>query len=599
MVDIMRKFTCFFLILLLILAFSACTAAGGETESATGVATDTETETEPPTLTFSENGACEFYIVYPEEFDASIKDIAASLREEIARYTGAKLKLVSDRLSDKPSGDYGVEHTYEILLGTAGREASQRITSTMRSRDYAVSFEGTKILLAGLNPDAVEKACRRFVDDVLVKQGRYDKGHATVVMTEKDHYFYTYSKYSVDSCTILGADLGEYTIVYGDGDLYSAERYARLFRYEMSRSAGYELTLDDDRVGDGNGAREIVFGTTAHGGEDVTEAHGFSVRATGTKLYVAAECMEGYAALYEYLTQTLFLGDVNIAEGFRHTGAATTDAAARAGEYRVIFNNVHGAHVDEYPIAARNGMQAELHAEYAPDVIGLQENSADVASYLAEMKRLGYTAVLTKPTNSNGQDYTALLYRADRLTLVDCGYYLYNDGAGDKSKSISWGVFCHEASGDTFAVCSTHFYWTSDAMGKAARVKDAEQLAKMVSTLAAQYGCPVIAGGDLNCTLGSEPLEILAAAGLEHLQKISPETANITTRHSYSPYDATLRLYLEKPTLTKPYSDAIDHALLYNRSTLTPKAFRVLTNDYTLLSSDHCPILVDFDIADR
>ena len=47
---------------------------------------------------------------------------------------------------------------------------------------------------------------------------------------------------------------------------------------------------------------------------------------------------------------------------------------------------------------------------------------------------------------------------------------------------------------------------------------------------------------------------------------------------------------------TKAYSSAIDHALLYNKSTLTPKMFRVLLHDYTLLSSDHCPVMVDFDI---
>ena len=36
--------------------------------------------------------------------------------------------------------------------------------------------------------------------------------------------------------------------------------------------------------------------------------------------------------------------------------------------------------------------------------------------------------------------------------------------------------------------------------------------------------------------------------------------------------------------------------LVYNKSTMTPKMFRVLLHDYSLLSTDHCPVMVDFDI---
>jgi exonuclease III len=69
-----------------------------------------------------------------------------------------------------------------------------------------------------------------------------------------------------------------------------------------------------------------------------------------------------------------------------------------------------------------------------------------------------------------------------------------------------------------------------------------------------------------------------------------------TTHHSYSAYDETLRLYLTPVIPTNPYSKAIDHALLYNQSTLAAKKFRVILDDYSFLSSDHCPVMVDFDI---
>lgn len=600
-----RLFTLLICILTFALLFSSCDGDEVPVESTENETTAIVEETEPipQTLKFSEAGKCEFYIVYPYNFDNEIKDVALNLRKQIAKYTGVELKLTSDEILSRPVGDTGVEHQYEILLGVADREASKKATEGMRTRDYAVTFEGDKIILAGTTISSVEKAVERFINDVLLKQGRDNMGSATIELTEANKFFYTYGKYTIGTCNILGADLSEYRIVYSKTDIYSAERYARLFANDLSTSAGFALSIKVDSTvrSDDADAREIIFGVTNRGGEAVETRHGYSISASGSKLYVSAECMEGYAAAYEYLTGTLFKGEkVEIAEGFTHTGVSEPedkqDIENRAGEYRVIFNNVHGAHVDEYPIETRNQMQAELHYEYLPDVIGLQENAPSVSTYHTRMIKFGYSPVPIKPTNSNNQDYTAMLYRADKLDILECGYYLYDDGAGDKSKSVSWAVFKDKASGDVFAVGSTHFYWTSDDLGRSARIKDAAQLAELVKNITAKYNCPMIVGGDFNCNISSDPIKNLYSAGFENLQKISPDTMDITTHHSYSPWDETLGLYIEAVVPTKAYSSAIDHALLYNKSTLTPKMFSVLLHDYTLLSSDHCPVMVDFDI---
>lgn len=596
-------------ILILILCISMLAglfASCNQTEAPETTAADTtalpETEPAPAELKFSENGTCEFYIVYPADFDKGIRDIAISLRQQIKKYTGVELKIVSDEILAKPVADTGVEHQYEILLGPTAREQSKKYTSTMRARDYAFTFDGDKLILAGLTLDTIDRVSELFISNVLIPQGKGNVGKATVVLTEKDKFIYTYGKYSMNSCTVLGADINEYRIVYAKSDIYSAERYARLFANELTVKAGFPLEIKaDTSVKDDGTAREIVFGLSNRGGEAVTVRHGYSVRADGNKVYVIAECMEGYAAAYEYLTGTLFKGDsVEIAQGFTHTGTSEPedkqDMENRAGEYRVIFNNVHGAHVDEYPIETRNQMQAELHYEYLPDVIGLQENAASVQSYHLRMSKYGYSPVPTKPKNKANRDYTAMLYRADKLDILECGWHLYDDGAGDQSKSVAWAVFKDKASGDVFAVGSTHFYWTSDDLGKSARLKDAEQLAEVVKNITSKYNCPMIVGGDFNCNINSDPIKNLYKAGFENLQKLSPKTMDITTHHSYSPWNAELNLYIDVVIPSKAYSSAIDHALLYNKSTLTPKMWRVILHDYTLLSTDHCPVMVDFDI---
>ena len=603
----MKKYRFFLIALALIFALSAFVACDStEDPAVTEGVIDTEpvaeeTEPAPTELKFSEGGKCEFFIVYAEDFDDSIKDIAIELRKQIEKYTGVELKIVGDRLLDKPVGDSGVEHQYEILLGPTNREASQKHLPGMRSRDYTVTFEGDKIVLLGTSLDTVEKASDRFINNILIKQGKDSQGSATIVMTEENDLFYTYKKYSMGSCTILGSDLSEYRIVYSKSDLYSAERNARLFAYQLESEAGYVLDLASVNTADKEDRKEIVFGITSHGGDEVTTKHGYSVRAEGSKLYVSAECFEGYRALLEYLTDTLFVGEnVVIENGFSHTGVAVPELAedieTRAGEYRVIFNNIYGSHQAEHPADTRNLMQAELHLEYMPDVIGLQESSDKVTSYHAFMHRNGYTAVPSNPNNSNKHDYTAMLYRADKLDLLECGYHLYDDGAGDKSKAVTWAVFKDKATGDVFAVGSTHFYWKSDELGQAARLKDAAQLTDVAKMITDKYNCPFIVGGDYNCNINSEPFKILNNEGFLNFQKISPDTMDSTTHHSYSAYDEELKLYLVPVSPTNPYSKAIDHALLYNQSTLTAKKFRVILDDYSFLSSDHCPVMVEFDI---
>lgn len=589
----MKKLNLIILSIALLLILPSCTGGTPETSEISSEPEQTEAPA-PATLTLSENGTSPFYIVYSNDCDTAVKDIAIKLSKQIGKYTGATPKVQGDTLMEKPVGDFGVEHQYEILLGVTNREESVNAHKGMRSRDYAVTFDGDKIVLAGTTTDAIDKACERFITFVLIKQGKGEEGRANVVLTEDDKFSYTYGKYSISNCTLLGSDITEYSVVYQKDDLYSAERHARLFAYILKRDAGFVLPITSRST---EGGREIVFG----GSDTVQTRHGYVIRTEGTKLIVSAECMEGYRAAYEYLTEELFHGEkVEIAEGFTHSGTADVSEFAemddRKGEYRVMFNNIYGSHRTEHPIPTRNQMNAELHYEYLPDVIGLQEASEHTSAYFIFMNAHGYKRVEVTANNSNAHNYTPLIYRDDKLEVIDKGYHLFKDGAGDKSKSITWAVFKDRATGDVFAVGGTHFYWTSDELGQAARLKDAEQVAQLAKQITDKYDCPFIVGGDLNCRIDSAPFGVLNGAGFKNLQKLSPDTMDRTTHHSYTEYDSELSLYLTPVIPTNPYSKAIDHALVYNEGKLTPKRFRVIYHDYSCLSSDHCPVMIDFDI---
>lgn len=603
----MKKSVIITLVLLLLVAvmiFTACEKPPVYDGADSTTAEITEGSPEPMNLLITENKQSQFVIIYPEGFDSAIKDIALSLRSAIQKYTGASLEIRSDKLLDKPVGDFGVEAQYEILLGPTNRDASKKLTETFRSRDYCVTVDGDKVVLAGITLDSIDMASERFINNVLLKQSKDNRGSATVIFTEENHFLYQYSKYTMSSCKLPGGDIEDYNIVYSKDDSCSAERIARLFKDYLAKKAGYVLDISTElaagKDNEGN-LPEIIFGITNRGGTPVTEPHGYTVTASGKKLFVEAECFEGYFAAYDYLTETLFAsGDVEIKDGFTHSGVATIDPDtymdSKVGEYRVIFNNIYGQDKAEHPITVRLQMQAELHNEFRPDIIGTQESTPHVGKYITMMSSYGYSSVPAVATNSNGCNYTPLFYRADKFDLIDYGYYLYNDEAKDKSKSVTWGVFKDKASGDVFAVGSTHFYYTSDSFGNSARLKDAAQLSQVVKSIVAKHNCPVIVGGDLNCNTSSQPFGVLFDEGFKHMHGLAVNKNDVCTHHAYPVFDSNLKLFTGMTMPTRLNSSSIDHAIIYNGGNVTTKLYRTVTHDYTLLSSDHCPVLVDFDV---
>lgn len=586
------------LVLALLTVLSACSlvSCGDDNRGTPNESTEPQETTAPAAepLEIIKDGALNYKIIVPARADDSVLSLAALLTNNIKKWYGIECSYEFDSVTPASDG------AYEILIGDTDRPESAAAIDGLRSRDYVMRIYGNKLVLGGPNAKMVERAVNAFVDFVLLAQ--YASGSKDVIMNVSDEQS-GISDYKIQECLILGIPLKEYTIVY-QSDLFSAKRLAIRLATYLSESTGYELAVVGDKTAAAE--HEILIGNTSHGGVSIGGASlgAYSAIVSGTSLCFGAENLFGYMNLYNYLTNELFVGErLEISADYTATGDGAPEEEAklsveRHGEYRVMFFNVLGnCDTSLYPTAQRNQTAAEALIAMSPDAFGLQEcspNSRGADSIVRTLTAAGYAEAPVTANNSNGVNYTPLFYKKDKFNIIECGYHLYDDGQNDKSKSITWAVLEDKSNGKRFAVCSTHYSYKSEA--SAARMKDSQQLIALNEQIKQKYNCPVISGGDLNCKTPTSEYKALISGGFSDMQKLAAVTEDSNTTHTYPEYDTDAGLYLKIYRPAKTYVDAIDHAMLYNGENVKVNLFDVLTLEYTLISADHCPLLVDFDL---
>lgn len=589
------------LALVMLISAAALAACNGRQDGSDGTSSGEATSEPVPAekaLTIFADGKMNFRIIRPVKTSDAVVKAAMDLASQLSKYFGVEITAERDVLFPAAENT----DTFEILVGDTDRPESAEAVKGLKTRDFACAIYGNKIVLNGTSAAMVTRAVNSFVDSVILP--KVADGAKVFEMTPDDSRIVR-SAYRIQECTVLGTDLSEYTLVYPDAGPFSAQRTAILLSNYVEEKAGVKMPVVSDKTE--AAAHEIRIGKTSRGGISLTDYKlgEYSGAIVDGTLCFGAGNLFGYMNLYKYFTDTLFNDTtVTVSDGFKASGDGSPEEEAefsvkRDGEFRVMFFNVLGnCDMSVVPTQQRNQTAAEALIALAPDAFGLQEcshNSRGASSIIKTLAASGYIEVDATATNSNKVNYTPLLYNKNKLRVIDKGYHLYSDGAGDKSKSITWGVFEDIATGKRFAVCSTHFAWKADA--DAARMKDAAQLLEVNNTIKQKYDCPIISGGDFNCKIASSPFKALTQGGMVDIYNIAAVKENSNTTHTYPEYDKEKGLYLKIFTTQKNYTDAIDHSLLYNGDKVTPQRFDVIKLEYTLISADHCPLLIDFDLA--
>lgn len=251
-----------------------------------------------------------------------------------------------------------------------------------------------------------------------------------------------------------------------------------------------------------------------------------------------------------------------------------------------------------------------------PDIVALQEVVADwwanpmfehlAATYgivrgdEADAIRRAGPPPETKPGKPEpGRcNHTPLLYRKDRLSLLDAGYDIFHIALGGVSKGVTWAVLEDKLSGRRFVSFSTHFWFKHNCPeSDTIRELNVRHILWRVADVRRKWGdIPVIGGGDLNCNPGSLALETFRREGYSNAMDVAAEkTARSATRtyHGRLTQDESGKYHgtVAPPGKDKP-EQSIDH--IFFTGGIRALRYDIDLDPETLDASDHSPVIVDF-----
>lgn len=626
----MRKWLALCLALLMVLPlFAACKAKTGS-------------------LTLFEGGSG--VLIYDADL-LNFKE-AGEFAAKIEKATGAKLTTAKGYSGSAP----------RIVLGNVDAESVRAVTGNLRKNDYVLKISGEDYIIGATSTTALKKAMQYFLDNILT--GAKD---GVLKLSAKQDYLFE-DTYKVDGFSVGGISLSSMEIVVPKSPTVSEYRTAVLLQQHLLNYVGYSLPLKKGVINEG-AAGWIKIGASLCEKAKAGEAHSYAVAVSGSTMEIVAEDFYGYEAVQSLLQSTVFAArnqqkEMNDDTAFSGTGDAK-DVLNHEGDVRLAFHNIHGScDPAEFPVSPVADMMSEVFAEYLPDVLGLQEcspqmrSSGNIEGKLAPL----YTEVdvLSSPyyRRNGSQNFTPLFYRADTLDLLKAGFFGYNaipydndaytslrkgqtaetllngntpqnggtsTSRADKSKSVTWAVFRHKATGKIFMAASTHLWWENNDEGDRAMrqiqmcylkdllMKEAKNY--LAETNNAADILPIFVGGDYNSSYAAsnnKPTQMTANTPkllcdseintmFENTNGKAPAEKQITTstHHEYATWNEALGIYTDPDRTSEDYNKSLDYIFSCRAAAdMTEIRRSSLVNElYSFLSSDHTPLFIDFSFT--
>ena len=264
-----------------------------------------------------------------------------------------------------------------------------------------------------------------------------------------------------------------------------------------------------------------------------------------------------------------------------------------------IYNqNIWGNFSDGNCIGNRNSLIKDLIEDYMPDVCCFQEcnpNTSRVGDFpMAEILKPDFAEVVPEFALKN---YTPIFYNVETTRLIKGGYMAY-EGLNDvDSKSITWAILKDIAADKIYCVASTHFwYMARGKVDEEQRMANAETAVEILKPIYLEYGYPVILTGDLNSSSivtgqGTGGYDRLVELGMTDVREIAEKTDYSHTCTKAMPVHKN-GIYTKGGEL----NFTLDYMLVFGKDMINAKSFTVINSDKARASSDHIPIVFEFEI---
>ena len=280
---------------------------------------------------------------------------------------------------------------------------------------------------------------------------------------------------------------------------------------------------------------------------------------------------------------------------------------AEGANLRILDDNIWDYSSDAIPEAwlpigvdprddVRAPQFAQLVRAYMPDVVTLQEYSRHMHDrFWSCIRQYGYVASYE---SGDVWDNTPIFYNPATLEQLSANYHLYTPErwSNEGSKSFTSAVFRHKATGQVFAVITTHLWFKNNKVqpgSTQARAAQVRLLLAEAEVIRAEHHCPVFVTGDMNCYESSLPMRQFFDEGYEPCYRLATEYADLHNGHHIcSPKDGFSRESRRRSP--ERQEGAIDHCLLLDpRRRVEVKRFDCVQARFTVMLTDHYPNLID------
>jgi len=185
-------------------------------------------------IVLSRDAISEYVIVYGEGIGDELKSKVGELSLKFKDKFGVAVSAKDDYFKEGVDA-LAIKET-EILIGVTNREESKSFIGSLKSRDYGWKAINKKLVIGGVNDEMTVKAIDEFISKVLSK----DSAEGAFYTSDSD---FTYTEeYEMDTITVGGTDITEYTVVYND-DVYGMQYLAELIRNAIADKCGHYLSV--------------------------------------------------------------------------------------------------------------------------------------------------------------------------------------------------------------------------------------------------------------------------------------------------------------------------------------------------------------------